>query len=270
VAFRPLGGPNQRDNPGRVSGMAISRRRSAAACRSGHKKGVNVSARRVNRAGISRTAISRSGSGGHGIIRAGISRTAPAGLLIAAVMALGGCGSQDTTEPAAAPAAPAATPAATPSVAAAAASAVTITDPWVKTAKKGMSAAFGTLVNNTDAEVTVVSGVSPISPVIELHEVVDSKGKMIMRPKEGGIVIPPRGTHQLQPGGDHIMLMGVTEAVRPGAQIPFTLTLKDGKTVEFTAVGKDFAGGKEDYRPGMDMGGEKADKGDGGMDMDNG
>lgn len=183
------------------------------------------------------------------------------------MVALGGCGSQDTTEPAAAPSAAAP---ATPSVAAAAASALTIADPWVKTTKKGMSAAFGTLVNNTDAEVTVVSGVSPISPVIELHEVVDSKGKMIMRPKEGGFVIPARGTHQLQPGGDHIMLMGVTEAVKPGAQIPFTLTLKDGKTLEFTAVGKDFAGGKEDYQPGMDMGGEKADKGDGGMDMGNG
>ena len=152
------------------------------------------------------------------------------------MVVLGGCGSQSTTAPAAAPStAPAA---ATPSIAAAAASALTITDPWVKTAKKGMSAAFGTLVNNTDAEVTVVSGASPLSPKVELHEVVDSKGKMIMRPKEGGIVIPARGSHQLQPGGDHIMLMGVNEAVKPGAQIPFTLTLKDGKTVKFTAVGK--------------------------------
>ncbi|WP_329426329.1 copper chaperone PCu(A)C [Streptosporangium sp. NBC_01495] len=171
---------------------------------------------------------------------------------------LGGCGSQDTTAPAAAPSA--AAPAATPAVAVA--SALTITDPWVKTAKKGMSAAFGTLVNNTDAEVTVVSGASPLSPKVELHEVVDSKGKMIMRPKEGGIVIPARGTHLLQPGGDHIMLMGVTEAVKPGAQIPFTLTLKDGKTVEFTAVGKDFAGGKENYQPGMDMGDGHGDTGE--------
>ncbi|MFF5243754.1 copper chaperone PCu(A)C [Streptosporangium sp. NPDC000095] len=211
-------------------------------------------ARRITRAGIT------------GFPRNGVRRTTPAGLLVAVAMVLGGCGSQGAQEPAAAPgtAAPAAAPSATPS---AAASVLTVTDPWVKTTKKGMSAAFGTLVNNTDAEVTIVSGVSPISPVIELHEVVDSKGKMIMRPKEGGIVIPPKGTHQLQPGGDHIMLMGVTEAVRPGAQIPFTLTLKDGRTVEFTAVGKDFAGGKEDYQPGMDMGGDKADKGDGDMHM---
>lgn len=163
-------------------------------------------------------------------------RIVPAGILIAAAVALTGCGSQNATAPAAAPSV--------------AAPALTVTDPWVKAAKKGMSAAFGTLVNNTDTELTITAVTSPLSPEIELHEVVDSKGKMIMRSKEGGFVIPARGTHLLQPGGDHIMLMGLSEAVRPGAEIPFTLTLKDGTTMEFTAVGKDFAGGKEDYRPG--------------------
>ncbi|MFC7639982.1 hypothetical protein ACFQX6_02210 [Streptosporangium lutulentum] len=39
--------------------------------------------------------------------------------------------------------------------------ALAITDPWVKATKRGMTAAFGTLVNNTDADVTVVSGTSP-------------------------------------------------------------------------------------------------------------
>jgi copper(I)-binding protein len=174
----------------------------------------------------------------------------PVFLLAAAVVALSGCGSTpdtaatETRSTTAAEARPAAS-------AAAATAGLSITDPWVKTTEKGMTAAFGTLVNNTDAEVTIVAGASPLSPKIELHEVVDSEGKMIMRPKEGGFVIPPRGTHELRPGGDHIMLMGVAEEVKPGAQIPFTLTVKDGQPFEFTAVGKDFAGGKEDYQPGM-------------------
>ncbi|HUR08921.1 MAG TPA: copper chaperone PCu(A)C [Nonomuraea sp.] len=168
-------------------------------------------------------------------------------LLAAAVVALAGCGSQQV---AATPAEQSPAVAATQSPAVAA-PALTITDPWVKTAKKGMSAAFGTLVNNTDAEVTIVSGSSPLSPKIELHEVVESGGKMIMRPKEGGFVIPAHGTHELRPGGDHIMLMGVAQEVLPGARIPFTLTVKGGEPLEFTAIGKDFAGGKEDYQPGM-------------------
>ncbi|MDP9842000.1 copper chaperone PCu(A)C [Streptosporangium lutulentum] len=128
--------------------------------------------------------------------------------------------------------------------------ALAITDPWVKATKRGMTAAFGTLVNNTDADVTVVSGTSPLSPEIELHEIVGSGDKTVMRPTKGGFVVPAHGTRRLQPGGDHIMLMGVTEAVKPGALIPFTLTLAGGRTLEFTAVGKDFAGAREDYRPG--------------------
>ncbi|WP_433212201.1 copper chaperone PCu(A)C [Microtetraspora malaysiensis] len=188
-------------------------------------------------------------------------RIAPAAVLIAVVSA---CGSQPAAQPdtqAAAQTAPAATPA--PSGQAA----ISVTDPWVKSTESGMTAAFGTLVNNGDTEVTVLSATSPLSPDVELHEVVDSGGKMVMRPKEGGFTIPAHGTHQLEPGADHIMMMGVTKPVKPGDQISFTLTFKDGGTLEFTGIGKDFAGGKENYQPGMD---HDADGGHGGDDGDHG
>ncbi|MDH2425281.1 copper chaperone PCu(A)C [Sphaerisporangium sp. TRM90804] len=174
-------------------------------------------------------------------------------VVLVGLAALTACASGETTSsPAAAPTVAASAPA-SPS---APAPALVITDPWVKTAEKGMSAAFGTLVNNTDADLTIVSGATPVSAVVELHEVVQADGKMVMQPKKGGFVIPARGSHVLEPGGDHIMLMKVTEAVKAGAEVPFTLTLKDGATFEFTALGKDFAGGNEDYQPEMDMGGE--------------
>ena len=163
-------------------------------------------------------------------------------VLAAAATALAACGSS---------AEPAAAPSPSPSDSAVAATGgLSITDPWVKTAEKGMTAAFGTLVNNTDQPITIVSGSSPLSSEIELHEVVESGGKMVMRPKEGGFVVPAHGTHKLEPCGDHIMLMDVTEEVLPGAQIPFTLQVQGGEPLEFTAVGKDFAGGEEDYQPG--------------------
>lgn len=170
----------------------------------------------------------------------------PAAALAVAVL-VSGCGGRSTTSPtrSASPAAAAAPATAAPSPA------LTVTDPWIKTGGKGMTAAFGTLVNNTDAELTVVSGTSPLSPKVELHEVAESGGKMVMRPKKGGFVVPAHGSHPLAPGGDHIMLMDVTGKVEPGAEVPFTLTLADGATVRFTAIGKDFAGGKENYQPGM-------------------
>ncbi|MBG0823724.1 copper chaperone PCu(A)C [Planomonospora sp. ID91781] len=194
-----------------------------------------------------------------------VRRTRSAAALLAAAVALTACASQSTTSAVPAPAAAASS--AVPSASSSAPSPLTITDPWVKTTEEGMTAAFGTLVNNTDTDVTVVSGASPLSPEIELHEVVESGGKMVMRPKAGGFTVPARGTHPLQPGGDHIMLMGVTEKVEPGAQIAFTLTLSDGSALEFTAVGKDFAGGEEDYRPGGDMDGDMDGDMGGGMGM---
>lgn len=138
----------------------------------------------------------------------------------------------------------------TPGPSAPAAAPVTVTDPWVKAGATGMTAAFGVLVNNTDHEITVVSGTSPAAKTVELHEVAMAGGAMVMRPKAGGFVIEARGSHPLKPGGDHIMLMAVTAAVKPGDHVPVTLRLADGGTVAFTAVAKDFAGGREDYQPG--------------------
>lgn len=125
---------------------------------------------------------------------------------------------------------------------------VAVADAWVKTADEGMSAAFGTLRNTTGAELTIVSATSPVS-AMELHEVVVDGGKMVMRPKAAGFTIPAGGAHQLRPGGDHLMLMGLKSPVRAGDQVSFTLRLKDGRSVAFTAPAKPFAGANENYVP---------------------
>ncbi|MFD1659520.1 copper chaperone PCu(A)C [Streptomyces caeni] len=163
------------------------------------------------------------------------------------IAALAGCGSGGSSSSGKADAT--ATPAEAKATTAAAP--VTVKDPWVKAADSKMTGVFGTLVNNTDAEITVVSGASTASKTVELHETADVNGKPMMRPKEGGFVIPAKGSHVLQPGSDHVMLMDLAKAVKPGDEVTVTLTLKDGRTVKFTAVAKAFAGGKENYMPGM-------------------
>ena len=137
--------------------------------------------------------------------------------------------------------------------AAAAAQSLTIKDPWVKATDAGMmTAAFGVLFNDTDADVTVTGAESPASPM-ELHEMAMKDGKMIMRPKEGGFVIKAKSTHELGPGGDHLMLMKPTAAIEAGDEVTFTLKLAGGKSVEFKAIAKPFAGAGESYDPSMKM-----------------
>ncbi|MBB2941222.1 hypothetical protein FB565_000926 [Actinoplanes lutulentus] len=134
----------------------------------------------------------------------------------------------------------------------AASNTLTVRDPWVKAADTGMTAAFATLVNNTQTDVTIESATSPASP-IELHTMAMKDGKMVMEPKQGGFVIKAGATHELAPGGDHLMLMSPSAAVKPGDELAFTLTLAGGGTVAFTAVAKPFAGAQESYDPGMTM-----------------
>ncbi len=129
-----------------------------------------------------------------------------------------------------------------------AAESLTITDPWVKSAETGMSAAFGTLENTGDTDINVVSAQSPAATMIELHETVeDDSGAMVMQQKEGGFIVPANGSYELAPGANHLMLMGLTEPLVAGVDSAFTLTLSDGSTFEFTAPAKDYSGANESY-----------------------
>jgi periplasmic copper chaperone A len=144
--------------------------------------------------------------------------------------------------------------AATGSTPAASAAVLTVKDPWVKAGPAGeMTAAFGVLTNGTDADLTVTGAESPVSPM-ELHEMTMKDGRMVMRPKEGGFVIKAGGTHELSPGGDHLMLMKPAKAVEAGDEVSFTLRLAGGSSVTFSAIAKPFAGAGESYAPGMPMG----------------
>jgi copper(I)-binding protein len=164
-----------------------------------------------------------------------LTAVAAAGLAVAGLSA---CGTDD--EPA-------------PTDAAASDTSISVSDAWVKAVDSDMTAAFGTLTNNTDAEVTLVAASTSAAPMVELHEVVMKDGSMVMQPKEGGIPIPASGSATLEPGGDHIMLMDVTEPIEPGDLVELELELSDGTTVTMTATAKEFSGADEDYNSDSSM-----------------
>ena len=154
-------------------------------------------------------------------------------LLAASALVLAGCASTSTQ-----PAADTATQA----------EAFAIEDAWVKAADSGMSAAFGELENASGEDIVVVAASSEVSPMIELHETVaDDAGEMVMQEIDGGFVIPAEGTYLLEPGGNHIMLMGLEQPMLAGEEVTFTLTFADDSTAEFTAPVKDYSGANENY-----------------------
>ena len=58
---------------------------------------------------------------------------------------------------------------------------------------------------------------------MQLHEVVDDK----MRQVDGGFVIPAGGSLTLQPGGFHLMFMGITSPIKAGDDVSVTITMSD-------------------------------------------
>jgi len=162
---------------------------------------------------------------------------------ISTVLALSGCGGSSIDAEA--------RPAATAPRSTAAMSQLTIENAWVKAADSGMTAVFGEIRNTSSSSVTVISATTSASPEAGLHEMAMVAGTKQMRPKKGGFVIPAGTTHVLAPGGDHIMVMGMTKPIRPGDRIDVTLSLADGSTAAFAALGKASSAGKETYAPGQ-------------------
>lgn len=141
-----------------------------------------------------------------------------------------------------------AAPSPTPTPSATSSSSFAIEDPWVKAADEGMTAAFGTLVNRGDRDVRVVGATCDVARV-EMHTMAMQGGTMVMKNEPNGFTVKAGGTHRLEPGGDHLMLIDITKPIRAGDTIACTLTLDDDRTVDFTAVAKPFTGAEEQYDP---------------------
>ncbi|WP_167400738.1 copper chaperone PCu(A)C [Dietzia lutea] len=142
---------------------------------------------------------------------------------------------------------------------------VNFDDGWAKATDTEMSGVFGTIRNpgDTDLHLTGVDG--ELGGSTELHETVPGGSGMMMQEREDGFVIPAGGELILEPGGNHIMFMGLEEPITTGQQITLTLEF-DGAEQDVTVFARDFQGGEEEY-----VGGEHGGSGheaDGGMNHD--
>ncbi|MDN6602967.1 copper chaperone PCu(A)C [Brevibacterium sp.] len=122
---------------------------------------------------------------------------------------------------------------------------------WVKASDEGMTAVFGELKNNSDKDINLVAAKYYDADTVQLHETLeDNAGGMSMQEKEGGFTIPAGESLSLRPGGDHIMVMGMSKPIKPGEEISLELVTADEQTIPVTAIAKDYSGAQENYAPG--------------------
>ncbi len=106
---------------------------------------------------------------------------------------------------------------------------VNVIDPYVRAVPPGqtVSAAFLQLENTSDKSRYVVNASSPVAKVVELHSHVHDNGMMKMRRIEM-IEIPAHSKTILQPGGLHIMLIGLHKPLKLEQKVSITLEFDNG------------------------------------------
>lgn len=86
-------------------------------------------------------------------------------------------------------------------------------------------------IRNTGAADDVLMGIAtPAAGMPMLHETVVTDGIASM-PHVMSVPVPAGSTIELEPGGFHAMLMGLTQKLEKGATFPVTLTFRDAGTV---------------------------------------
>ena len=116
---------------------------------------------------------------------------------------------------------------------------IEVSAPWARPSVGGgkMSAAYLTIQNRASEPDRLVAAAAPVAEAVELHTVVKDGDVMRMRPVPA-IEVAAGATQKLQPGGYHIMLIGLKAPLKAGDRFPLDLTFeKAGHRVVDVTVG---------------------------------
>src|SRR4030088_2722064 len=103
-----------------------------------------------------------------------------------------------------------------------------ITQAWSRATPGGAPVAGGylTIENKGSLPDRLLSGASDAARKVEIHEVAQDKGIMTMRPIEGGLFIEAGKTVKFEPGGRHLMFIGLPASSREREQVSVSLVFE--------------------------------------------
>lgn len=107
---------------------------------------------------------------------------------------------------------------------------------WVRAVPPSskMSAAYMVLNNGTADDDHLVSAESDVAKSVELHNVRKKDGMMEMYQVKS-IGIPAKGSQKLKPGSYHVMLIGLTRALKAGDEVELTLNFMHAGAITIKA-----------------------------------
>ncbi len=127
---------------------------------------------------------------------------------------------------------------------------IAVSDAWIRSSRAGQptSAAYLTMTNCGKEDDTLISASFDGSGAVELHMTAmtgDGMTSMASMTPTHGVTLPAGETITLEPGGGHIMLIGMTESVVTDSNPVLTLEFEKAATLNITFEVRDAIHGND-------------------------
>jgi copper(I)-binding protein len=113
---------------------------------------------------------------------------------------------------------------------------IVVRQAWMRATPKGAQVAGGylTIENHGTVADKLISAATPAASKVEIHEMKTLDDIMMMRPVDGGLVIPPGASVTFAPGGNHLMFIGLGAPYSEGEHVAAALMFEKAGKIDLT------------------------------------
>ncbi len=113
---------------------------------------------------------------------------------------------------------------------------IIVKDEWARVTPSGSGSVYMTIENDGDQDDTLTSAISDEAEMTMIHQTVREENIAKMIHVMGGIDLPKGKIIKLEPGGYHLMLMGIEKNLTLNDRIRITLSFKNNENIEISPI----------------------------------
>ena len=113
---------------------------------------------------------------------------------------------------------------------------IIVKDEWARVTPSGSGSVYMTIENDGYQDDTLTSAISDEAEMTMIHQTVREENIAKMIHVMGGIDLPKGKIIKLEPGGYHLMLMGIEKNLTLNDRIRITLSFKNNENIEISPI----------------------------------
>jgi periplasmic copper chaperone A len=103
-----------------------------------------------------------------------------------------------------------------------------VSNAWVKPTAAGQPVAGAYMTLTADKDIEVIAVLTPVAEKAEIHSM-SMDGNIMRMQRLDRLQLKPGQAVELKPGGLHLMLIGLTHAIKAGEVVPLSLVTRDAQ-----------------------------------------